>query len=175
VQQRLRLSMMAMAVSATLAGQPFQASDRVLVRYVLDGDTFEADRVGRVRLLGIDAPEIGRGLETSEPFAHEARQRLTGLITARWVRLEYDEPRRDTYRRSLAYVFLENGTFVNAVLVRDGLARVSAGRMLTRLTDLRRAERDAQLFRRGMWGERPSLPLERYVLPRTRPNQRRRR
>jgi hypothetical protein len=40
--------------------------------------------------------------------------------------------------------------------------------LLTRLTDLRRAERDAQLFRRGMWGERPSLPLERYVVPRER-------
>jgi micrococcal nuclease len=171
VQQLLRFSVTAMAFSA-IVGPIGERSDRVAVRYVLDGDTFEAERVGRVRLLGIDAPEIGRSLETSEPFAHEARERLAALVTARWVRLEHDGPRRDVYQRRLAYVFLENGTFVNAVLVRDGLARVSAGRSLARLIELRRAERDAQLFRRGMWGERPSLPLERYVLPRARPGQR---
>ena len=43
-------------------------SDLVLVRSVIDGDTIDVATFGRVRLLGIDAPELGRGYDTSAPF-----------------------------------------------------------------------------------------------------------
>ncbi len=155
-----------MAVSATPSPEPIQPAAPVLVRFVVDGDTIDVAGVGRVRLLGIDAPEIGRGFDTAAPFAHEAHQRLAGLVAQRWVRLEFDRDRQDAYRRRLAYVFLEDGTFVNALMLREGLARVSARWPLARLAELQRAEREAQALRRGLWGGRPSLPLERYVMPR---------
>ena len=60
-------------------------SESVLVRSVIDGDTIDVATVGRVRLLGIDAPEIGRGFDTSAPFAREARDRLTQLVLHRWT------------------------------------------------------------------------------------------
>ena len=44
-------------------------SDPVLVRSVIDGDTIDVATFGRVRLLGIDAPELGRGFDTPAPFA----------------------------------------------------------------------------------------------------------
>ena len=44
----------------------------------------------------------------------------------RWVRLEREGTPRDVYNRHLAYVITEDGLFVNAALVREGLARVSA-------------------------------------------------
>lgn len=165
------------ALVALLANSPGGAqslSGPVLVRYVVDGDTIDVAGVGRVRLLGIDAPEVGRGLETSAPFALEAQQRLSALVAQRWVRLEYDEPgmRRDTYHRRLAYVWLETAVMVNAVLVREGLARVTARRALRRLTELKKAEAEARASRRGMWGARAELPLERYVLPRLRQRSR---
>lgn len=167
--QLLKTSLPLLALSATLVSQLAIRSDPVLVRYAVDGDTIDVAGVGRVRLLGIDAPEIGRGFDTSEPFAEEARQRLSGLVTRRWVRLEYeDERRRDRYKRYLAYVFLETGIFVNAQLAREGFARVSARRPLRRLGELQRAEAEAKSSRRGMWGARPSPPMERYVLPRQR-------
>jgi len=53
--------------------------ESVLVRYVIDGDTIEVATVGRVRLLGIDAPEIGRGFDTPAPYGREARARLDKL------------------------------------------------------------------------------------------------
>ena len=96
------------------------------MRFVIDGDTIDVATVGRVRLLGIDAPEIGRGFDTSAPFGREARARLTALVLRRWVRLEYEGAATDAYNRRLAYVITEDGQFVNAVLVREGLARVSA-------------------------------------------------
>jgi endonuclease YncB( thermonuclease family) len=62
-----------------------------------------------VRLIGIDAPDIGRGLATSAPFAMEARTRLTDLLLHRWVRLEEDVQRLDVYNRHLAYVTTGDG------------------------------------------------------------------
>lgn len=140
------------------AGRGVTRSDPVLVRAVIDGDTIDVATIGRVRLLGIDAPELGRGFETSAPFGREARDRLTSLLLHRWVRLEQDGPSLDTYNRHLAYVQTEDGQFVNALLVREGLARVSARLPLTRIQELQRAEREAQAARRGMWGSAPQTP-----------------
>jgi micrococcal nuclease len=138
-------------------------SESVLVRAVVDGDTIDVAGVGRVRLLGIDAPEIGRGFDTSAPFGREARDRLTALVLHRWVRLEQEGAAMDVYNRHLAYVITEDGVCVNAALVRDGLARVSARLPLTRLQELQRAEADAQSFRRGMWGGAPQIPPPSYT------------
>jgi endonuclease YncB( thermonuclease family) len=138
-------------------------SDFVLVRSVIDGDTIVVSTVGRVRLLGIDAPEIGHGLDTSAPFGREARDRLTGLLLHRWVRLEQDGRALDTYNRHLAYVVTGDGTFVNATMVREGLARVSTREPLTRLNELQRAEAEAQAFRRGMWGSAPQIASAGYT------------
>jgi endonuclease YncB( thermonuclease family) len=138
-------------------------SDPVLVRSVIDGDTIDVTTVGRVRLLGIDAPEIGRGYDSSAPFAREARDRVTNLVLHRWVRLEQEGAALDVYSRHLAYVLTEDGVCVNTTLVREGLARVSARLPLTRLPELQRAEAEAQAFRRGMWGSAPQIPSPGYT------------
>jgi micrococcal nuclease len=149
-------------IGAAGSDLPVRRSDPVLVRAVLDGDTIDVSTVGRVRLLGIDAPELGRGFDTAAPFGREARDRLAALVLNRWVRLEADREAVDTYNRHLAYVFREDGLFVNAQIVRDGFARVTARIALVRLSELQRAEAEAQRFRRGMWGATPSLPSTSY-------------
>ena len=143
------------AVAAAHFSQTPARSGPVLVRAVFDGDTIDVVSVGHVRLLGIDAPEIGRGFDTAAPFGPEARERLAGLVLRRYVRLEYEGPHEDLYSRRLAYVILEDGTDVNEILVREGLARISARLPLMRLDELRRAEAEAQSYRRGMWGAAP--------------------
>lgn len=151
------------ALQTRSTGLQVRRTDPVLVRAVFDGDTIDVAGFGRVRLLGIDAPEIGRGLETSAPFGREARERLASLVLRRWVRLELEGEALDSYNRHLAYVLLEDGLFVNASLVRDGLARVNARRPLVRLAELKRAEAEAQTARRGMWGAAPSIPPSGYT------------
>lgn len=145
-----------LALAGGAASDP-QRSEPVLVRAVIDGDTIDVSTYGRVRLLGIDAPEVSHGLDTAAPFGTEARQRLVSLVLHRWVRLEHDGTRLDVYNRHLAYVVREDGVFVNAEIVRAGLARISARTALARLAELRRAESEAKTFRRGMWGEAPSI------------------
>jgi micrococcal nuclease len=161
--------LIAVAVAAIAAIQtpalkpPVTRSSLVLVRAVIDGDTIDVVSVGRVRLLGIDAPEIGRGFDTSAPFGQEARERLSQLTLNRWVYLEQEGAAFDVYSRHLAYVITGDGVFVNAALVRDGFARVTARLPLTRLEELQHAESDAQAFRRGMWGSAPLIPAASYT------------
>ena len=130
-------------------------SDPVLVRAVVDGDTIDVAAIGRVRLLGIDAPEIGRGFDSGAPFARAARDKLAELVLHRWVRLETESNQLDAYKRHLAYVLREDGVCANTVLVREGLARVTARTPITRLDELKRAEAEARAARKGIWGAAP--------------------
>ena len=157
-------------------------SDPVLVRQVTSGDTIDVEGIGHLRLLGIDAPTVGGTSGRSRapaPYGREARDRLAGLVLHRWVRLERDEaagqspnaPGRTSFARRPAYVMTEEGTFVNAVLVREGLARVAARGSLSRLVELQRAEAEAKAARRGLWSapdaQRPTAVSETYRVPKS--------
>src|SRR5207302_4566860 len=86
---------------------------------VHDGDTITvqlADRKEKVRLIGIDAPEIDQA-----PWGIQARDALRGLLDGKTVRLETDITVRDQYRRLLAYVYVGE-MLVNLELVRQGQA-----------------------------------------------------
>src|SRR5438093_89335 len=106
-------------------GGALKQSQPLLVKAVIDGDTIDVATVGRVRLLGITAPVIGRGTGTPAPFGREARDRLTSLVLNRWVRLEQEGVAIDVYNRHQAYVSTGDRQFVNPVLGRSGLALVS--------------------------------------------------
>src|SRR5262245_4939835 len=114
------LSKLSLVIAVLLASPAiaFDRSDPVLVRFVLDGDTIDVQGSGRVRLIGIDAPEIGSGFDTPAPFAMEAKNRLADLVAHRWIRLEYEGAARDAYNRRLAYVWLDS-VCANVVLVRE--------------------------------------------------------
>src|SRR5947209_2429689 len=151
------------AIAATSPSRRLERTELVLVRAVIDGDTIDVTTYGRVRLLGIDAPEIGRVFDTSAPFAYAARDKLAALVLHRWVRLESDHERVDVYKRRLAYVLTEDDVCANVVLVREGLARVSARLPLARLDELQHAEAEAQSFRKGMWGTAPAVQSPGYT------------
>jgi micrococcal nuclease len=121
-----------------------QRSEPVLVTSVIDGRTLQVQSIGRVRLLGIEPP---RG-------SVQAKRRLSDLVLHRWVRLEYEgKPRQSSSSRS-AYVWTEDGRFVNRVLVREGLARIVNGKDSLRMSELRDAEADARAHERGIWSGR---------------------
>lgn len=94
------------------------------VNWVCDGDTIVLANGDKVRYAGINAPEIEHDGRPAEPYAREALSLNKRITTGKRVRIQYDKERRDQYGRFLAYVFLENGVFVNAVLVEEGLAIV---------------------------------------------------
>lgn len=111
----------------TAAGNPaVQSAEpaRYPVVSVADGDTITVSVDGvdeRIRLIGIDAPE----LRPAECFGRESATRATELATGTSVALIADDTQddRDRYGRMLRYVELPGGTILNGVLVRDGYAR----------------------------------------------------
>lgn len=99
---------------------------------VVDGDTLVLDNLGRVRLIGMNTPEVvapaqrqGAPPQCYGPEASAATKAL--LPQGSLVRLETDQAPRDKYGRALAYVFREpDDTFINGRLVEQGFARVKA-------------------------------------------------
>ncbi|MBM4286439.1 MAG: nuclease [Deltaproteobacteria bacterium] len=130
-------------------GPPREAA----VAQVLDGDTVLLVGIDkRVRLLGIDAPEMEKDGRPAQFLAHQARAGLEKLTQGQKLRLEYDQLRYDHYDRLLAYLFLPNGALVNAEMVRQGLAHVYSIPPNTRFRDaLLAAQREALEARRGIW------------------------
>jgi micrococcal nuclease len=142
------------ALLATCACAPAgadQASPTLRVRQVIDGDTITVSGIGTVRLLGVDAPEKTGGYRESEPFGDEATRFMKALVEGKLVRLEYDGERKDQFDRTLAYVFLEDGTLANEAIIRAGFAETYRRFTYHRKAAFQAAEKDARDARRGMW------------------------
>jgi len=128
------------------------------VTRVVDGDTFWADDGTlnglKVRLIGLDAPEIhATARKEAGYFGPESRDYLRKLLAGKKVRLEYDVVKYDQYGRTLAYVFLEDGTFVNAELLKGGYAVVLTIPPNVRYADeFLRFQRKARRQNQGLWG-----------------------
>ncbi|TVR00732.1 MAG: hypothetical protein EA399_03335 [Desulfovibrionales bacterium] len=130
------------------------------VQWIPDGDTIHLEDGQQVRLLGIDAPEMGRDGEPDQYYARESRDYLRRLIGGQPVHLESDGQGLDRYGRLLAYAFLPDGRMVNEVLVEEGLAffyphthqdREFQRRMLE-------AQKRAIMARKGFWPRILALP-----------------
>lgn len=123
-----------------------------VVAQVADGDTVVLENGQKVRLLGIDAPELEKEGQPADFLAHKAKQVLTDLAQRQRVRLGYDRLRYDRYGRTLAYLFLPDGTNLSREMVRQGLARVYFVPPNLRFREeLLAAQREAIGGRRGIW------------------------
>ena len=147
-----------------LGGMPPLEEGVYEVVRVVDGDTLivrkpdaaeallRSSRGVRLRLLGIDCPELERPDHPAEPWSAEATEFTERFVAGRPVRLEFDRRRIDRYNRYLAYVFVGD-RMLNEALVEAGLARVSTfpGDSESIARRLRKAEQQAREARRGIW------------------------
>lgn len=108
------------STSTTTSTVVLPPGDDGVVRTVLDGDSFELTDGKKVRMIGIDAPDV----ETDACFSGDATTHLRQLLPAGTsVRLAYDQTRSDRLDRTLAYVYrIPDGLFLNVAMVRDGFA-----------------------------------------------------
>jgi len=138
-----------------------EPADRASVIRVLDGDTIEVrledGAEKKVRLIGIDAPEMDDGRETVLFFAHMAKRFAFHHLYEKGVGLAYDRERTDDYGRTLAYVVMGNGTLFNELIIKQGFAH--AFTKYPYRDDLkdrfRRAERYARRYKKGLWRKKP--------------------
>jgi micrococcal nuclease len=134
------------------------SDEREYVQRVVDGDTLVLGSGERVRLIGVDTPELERPNSPVEYFAKEAAAFTKRLAEGKLVKLEYDPANahiehKDRYGRTLAYVFLEDGTLINAEIISQGYGHAFTRYPFSRMEEFRRLEREARQKRRGLWGE----------------------
>jgi len=123
-----------------------------IVERVVDGDTLKLTNGERVRLIGVDTPETVHPKKPVEYFGKEASAFTKRMCEGKTVRLEYDQTERDKYDRLLAYVFLEDGTFLNAEIIKQGYGHAYTRFPFKYIDDFRRYEKEAREGKRGLWG-----------------------
>jgi micrococcal nuclease len=138
----------AFLVAAALLLNATSASAQ-LVQRVIDGDTVAIQGIGTVRLIGVDAPEAN----------HESGAFLRTMTINKVVRLEYDRERTDRYGRTLAYLYLPDGEFVNAEIVKQGYAVAYTAFPFRLMDQFRAYEREARAAKRGLWGNGQAVAL----------------
>ena len=151
----LTLSFPVHADPCTPAGHGQQAR----VAHVTDGDTIVLDDGRRVRLIGVNAPELGRDGASDQPLAREARQLVEKMLAEAPLVLYVGDQRRDSHGRWLAHL-AAGGDSVERELVARGLAyHVAIPPNLGLVECLRTAEFEARSARLGLWGMEGAGPV----------------
>ncbi len=150
-----------LAVQAAPLCPASHIDEQVQVRYVHDGDTLTLKNGEKVRLIGIDTPELARKGRPNQAFAIQARDRLRQIVAVsnNKISLKLDAEKRDRYGRLLAHLYSQDGTSLSAQLLQDGLATLFAvPPNLDGLDCYSRAEKQAQAANKHLW------QLDRYKL-----------
>lgn len=136
-----------------------------IVQRVVDGDTLVMQNGERIRLIGVDTPETKHPRKPVQHFGKEATAFTQAMVEGKQVRLEFDQANaaqghkdRTPQKRTLAYVFLENGLLLNAEIIKQGYGFAYTRFPFLRMEEFRRLQREARNEGRGLWGT-PSKDL----------------
>lgn len=124
------------------------------VERIVDGDTLVLEEIGKVRLIGVDTPESVDPRKPVEYFGKEATQFLTRLALHEKVRIDYELEKKDKFQRTLGYLYLTDGTFINAEIIKQGYGFAYTKFPFKFLEDFRKYEKEAKEDNRGLWAPR---------------------
>lgn len=125
---------------------------------IVDGDTIKVlmnNKEEAVRLIGIDSPEVADPRIPVQCFGVEASNKAKELLTGKNVMLESDatQGERDKYGRLLRYVFLEDGTNFNKLMIEEGYAHeyTYKDNQYKYRNEFINSEKEARENKRGLW------------------------
>ncbi len=126
---------------------------------VVDGDTIDIEldgEVERLRLIGINTPETVDPRKPVECFGREASDKTKSLLSGKKVALESEQSQdeRDKYGRLLRYVFLEDDTNFNLLMIREGYAYEYTYDLPYKYqVEFKQAQKYAEENNIGLWGK----------------------
>jgi micrococcal nuclease len=131
-------------------------SEKRLVIRVIDGDTIVVSPNEKVRLIGVDTPETVHPNKTVQCFGKDAKEFTRRMVEHKSIRLILDESNvarhhKDRYGRTLAYVYFDDGTMLNAELIRRGYAHTYTRFPFRHVVEFRQLERIARSQAVGLW------------------------
>ena len=131
---------------------PVEGAPEGRVARVVDGDTVHLKGGMKLRLIGINAPEVAHRNRPGEPGGEAARRFLDDRLKGARVTLELDAERRDRYGRELVHLRDEHGVLINELLLREGHAHLAPHPPnLLHIERYAAAESEARAARRGIW------------------------
>jgi len=145
--------------------------ENIKITKVVSADTIVLENDERIKLIGLNAPEAPKRKEAPQrdqrgfiieervsspiiPIEERAYIFAKELLLDQYVRLEFDQQKRNDDFKTVAYVFLKNGTFANREILRQGFANLQIRPPnLKYAEELREAYREARREKRGLQGE----------------------
>lgn len=121
-----------------------------------DGDTIQVDMNGKpekIRFIGVDTPETHDPRKAVQCYGQAASEFTKQLIGNNQVRLEADplNTNRDRYDRLLRYVYLPNGTLVNAEIIKQGYGFAYTGFPFSKIEEFKAYQQQARDSNAGLW------------------------
>ena len=95
---------------------------RQVVTHVYDGDTVKLANGEKIRLIGINTPEMNYDTGSPEPYAKKAKQLLEKHVLKKKIGIKYGKEKKDRHKRRLGHLFLLDGTNVQHEILNSGLA-----------------------------------------------------
>lgn len=122
----------------------------------IDGDTLQVDMSGvheSIRFIGVDTPETHDPRKAVQCFGQAAANFTIQLIGQQAIRLEADplNTNRDRYNRLLRYVYLPDGTLVNAELIKQGYGFAYTSFPFSKSDEFRKLQTEARQQGKGLW------------------------
>ena len=139
-------------------------SEFLTVEKVIDGFSFKLTTGERVRLLGIENPEKYDTKKSDDPKSTVNRKQTPGklageylkwLIEGKKVKLikEPSYQEKDQNGRLMRYAYLQDGTFINSKIIKDGYGQVIEGASLSRLNEFKNLQKESHDSKKGLWGD----------------------
>jgi micrococcal nuclease len=142
-----------MLLSTQVDISSFPTRGRVGVVY--DGDTikvrFDDGQEWRVRLIGIDAPEIGDVREDMKFKAEMSKKFTFYHLYRKKIRLSYESELFDSYGRILAYIWTDEKDLFNRFIISEGFASAYANFRFSYREEFREIEKEARKQEKGYW------------------------
>lgn len=160
----LSILILLLSISPVLSKEPTDYNNIKVIK-VIDGDTFKLENRENVRLIGIDCPEsrvnakakkdskgTAQDLKTITKMGKEATKFVKELVEGKYVKIQFDVERKDRYERLLAYMYLQDGSFLNASIVKSGYASPMTIPPNVKYADLfQKLYQEARENKRGLW------------------------
>ena len=129
-----------------------EKSQQVLIVRVIDGDTIVTQENQKIRLIGIDTPEVTAN-NPKKCLGDLATVKMKELVEGQYVTLEKDISDIDKYDRLLRYVWI-NHTMVNKTLVSEGYAQIDTVKPDIKYKQIfSDAQTQAQIQKIGLWNK----------------------
>lgn len=168
----LSSGLLSLAVTHSVTAEEFCAQatriEPAKVKRIVDGDTLVLTDKRRVRLLGINTPEVNhKQANLSQPLGLEARARLKQLLSeGQTIQLYFDQKQQDSYKRLLARVITTDKIDIGEQLIKEGFARqylIMPNQQCWQR--YRAAEQLARKHNRGIWAEPgyQALPAKSWI------------